>query len=88
MVKPGAVNDSYGLQVAALAGVPQDVIRCAREKLQELENSSPRPLQESETAAPAAEHPVVTALRALELDDTSPRAALDLLYRLKSELEK
>jgi len=88
MVKPGAVNDSYGLQVAALAGVPQDVIRCAREKLQELENSSPRPLQESATAAPATEHPVVTALRALELDETSPRAALDLLYRLKSELEK
>lgn len=38
-VKKGAASKSYGLQVAALAGIPQDVIAMAKEKLQELEHS-------------------------------------------------
>ncbi|MEJ2391743.1 MAG: DNA mismatch repair protein MutS [Gammaproteobacteria bacterium] len=88
MVKQGAVNDSYGLQVAALAGVPQNVIDQARYKLQELENGGiETPGHPMPSPAPA-QHPVLTALQQLDLDQTSPRAALDLLYRLKSELEK
>src|SRR5262249_15919633 len=39
-VKEGPANQSYGLQLAQLAGVPQNVIRCAKKKLQELENQN------------------------------------------------
>jgi DNA mismatch repair protein MutS len=96
-VKPGPANQSYGLQVAQLAGVPASVIRQAREKLQQLE-------QESVLGAPSGEvrrthtpiqtelfsepppHPVLDALRALNPDDLSAREALELLYRLKAQL--
>jgi len=89
MVKEGAVNDSYGLQVAALAGVPQEVINLARQKLGELESgndgqSTRNPHEVHQPATP----PVIEALRQLDLDQTSPREALEILYRLKSDLEK
>ena len=92
-VRPGPASRSYGLQVAALAGVPQDVIREARRKLAELETPT-RPLP----AAPAgAEAPrqaslpfdrdpradaLVARLGALDADALSPRDALELLYEL------
>jgi DNA mismatch repair protein MutS len=88
-VKPGPANQSYGLQVASLAGVPADVIRRARRYLERLE------------AAPAADHPqsqlplavpmdlpeetdrIAEALDDLDPDALSPREALDALYELK-----
>jgi DNA mismatch repair protein MutS len=88
MVKQGAVNDSYGLQVAALAGVPQDVIQQARQKLAELETGSGQIITRPAPSPPATEHPTLAILRRLDLDHTSPKDALDILYRLKSELEK
>jgi DNA mismatch repair protein MutS len=88
MVKDGAVNDSYGLQVAALAGVPQDVISQARQKLGELENGSGQIINKPTKTPPATAQPLLTALRQIDLDQTSPKDALDILYRLKSELEK
>jgi len=88
MIKAGAVNDSYGLQVASLAGVPQDVIQRARQKLAELEGVGAQSAARPKPAPPANPHPVLTSLRQLDLDQTSPRDALNWLYRLKSELEK
>jgi DNA mismatch repair protein MutS len=90
-VKDGPANQSYGLQVAALAGVPPKVIGGARRYLHELERRSaaahePRPQQELslEFAAPVpADHEAVGALRALDPDSMTPRDALDALYRLK-----
>jgi DNA mismatch repair protein MutS len=87
MVKDGAVNDSYGLQVAALAGVPQAVIDQARQKLRELESATGQITSKPRVIAPTTS-PVIEMLRQLDLDQTSPREALDTLYRLKSELEK
>ncbi|MCP5358060.1 MAG: DNA mismatch repair protein MutS [Pseudomonadales bacterium] len=94
-VKPGPANQSYGLQVAQLAGVPLPVIKQAREKLHALERESLQqaagkaaksaaPLQAELFAEP--EHPVLTRLKSLEPDDLSARAALELLYELKREL--
>ncbi|MCB1648060.1 MAG: DNA mismatch repair protein MutS [Pseudomonadales bacterium] len=94
-VKPGPANQSYGLQVAQLAGVPLPVIRQAREKLQALERESlqqapakndgrPAPVQAELFAEP--EHPVITRLKELEPDELSARAALELLYELKGKL--
>ncbi len=91
-VRPGPASRSYGLQVAALAGVPQAVITEARRKLQELE--SPHALAPVATAsgAPAQGQLLFDAdprrdallerLRALDPDALSPREAHALLYEL------
>jgi len=83
-VKPGAVNQSYGIQVAALAGVPAAVIAKARDKLQSLEQTLMH-IQPS-AVAPAAPHPLLQHLAKLEPDQLSPRQALELLYAYKKQL--
>ena len=92
-VKEGPANQSYGLQVAALAGVPQKVISSARRYLRELERRSaeahaPRPQQELllEIPVEVADHEAVTALRQLDLDAMTPKEALDALYALKKKI--
>jgi len=91
-VKEGPANRSYGLQVAALAGVPPAVIARAREQLRELES---RP---AATAGPAQQpqmsffdSPKTSAalqmLDELDPDSLSPREALDWIYQLKNRRE-
>ncbi|MEZ5542717.1 MAG: DNA mismatch repair protein MutS [Pseudomonadota bacterium] len=86
-VRAGAADRSYGLHVAALAGVPRAVIRQAQARLADLE----RRQQAAAPASPqmplfqaAAEHPALTALDALDPDSLSPREALAQLYALKA----
>ncbi|WP_394373189.1 DNA mismatch repair protein MutS [Mixta calida] len=89
-VQEGAASKSYGLAVAALAGVPKEVIKRARQKLKELEalpsaaasnaDGPQLPLLVEETS------PAVEALEALDPDTLSPRQALEWIYRLKSLL--
>ncbi len=89
-VKPGPANQSYGLQVAALAGVPPHVVKRARAYLATLE-SHQAALADSPQAqlplGPAAEETEADALRealdALEPDALTPREALEALYMLK-----
>jgi len=93
-VKEGPANQSYGLQVAALAGIPKFVTTQARRYLTELERerdalrSHNSPQGElalfAPTAAPVAESAALEALRAVDPNTLSPRDALDLLFRLKS----
>ncbi len=86
-VRPGPANQSYGLQVAALAGVPPAVIERAREKLRELESRGRnRPDPPQLDLFTAREPPVVARLRQIDPDDLSPRQALALLYELKAML--
>ncbi|OWL88916.1 DNA mismatch repair protein MutS [Halopseudomonas aestusnigri] len=94
-VQPGPASQSYGLQVAQLAGVPRPVILRAREHLAQLEQqgleqhgSKPagkteQPFQTDLFAS--APHPLIEQIQALNPDDLSPRQALDLLYKLKRE---
>ncbi len=91
-VKSGPASQSYGLQVAQLAGVPQDVIKLAKAKLLELEQQSIIISNSCHQQQPSQfemfsdrPHPVVEKLQDLNVDDLSPRAALDLLYQLKSD---
>ena len=94
-VKPGPANQSYGLQVAQLAGIPRQVIVQARQKLASLETSavssseataaSPGTPYQAELFTPA-EHPVVTRLRELNLDELTARQALELLYQLQQKV--
>ncbi|WIM07028.1 MAG: DNA mismatch repair protein MutS [Candidatus Nitricoxidivorans perseverans] len=91
-VEEGPASQSYGIQVAALAGIPGAVVRDARRRLARLENreailesagSQPdlfAPLPELPEATP---HAAVEALRDLDPDALSPREALEKLYELK-----
>jgi DNA mismatch repair protein MutS len=93
-VKEGPANQSYGLQVAALAGVPTKVIGAAKRYLHELERRSlaahsPRPQQELALELPSEEtHPAMEALKKIDPDSLTPREALDKLYALKKMLAK
>jgi DNA mismatch repair protein MutS len=102
-VKDGPANQSYGLQVAALAGIPKSVTTQARRYLTELERErdalrthrSPQgelplfsaPAAPAQVAAAQArsepESPALSLLRATDPETLSPRAALDLLFRLR-----
>ncbi len=87
-VKPGPANQSYGLQVASLAGVPRDVIRRARAYLRSLESQQGQPHGpqagfDFATPDPVDERPLRDAIDALDPDTLSPREALDALYALK-----
>ena len=101
-IEPGAATKSYGIHVAGLAGVPRRVITRARAVLSTLEQLNVN-LTERERAAArpstggsgpvqltlfeAAEHPIVGKLRELDLDDLSPRQALDMLAKLQREVQ-
>ncbi len=92
-VKPGAASQSYGLQVARLAGLPDKIIRQARLKLEELEqqNLQQHPQFDLFAAPQAIEpeaqtHPVIDELNILDIDNLSARQALDILYTLKEKL--
>lgn len=97
-VQKGPASQSYGLQVAQLAGIPQGVIRAARKHLADLEahslQSTPQfdlfanPVTDSSQAeeidTPAADSPLLLAIDGIDPDTMSPRDALDALYRLKA----
>jgi DNA mismatch repair protein MutS len=86
-VKPGPANQSYGLQVAALAGVPPQVIKRARGFLTTLESQQPIHGENPQTQLPLASPAEVDTLReyltGVDPDSLSPRDALDELYKLK-----
>ena len=92
-IVPGAADDSYGVEVAKLAGLPTPVINRAREILEELESQTPQTAQ-----APAAEADdqvsmldlrslqVCQALEALTVETLTPIEAMNELYKLKKML--
>jgi DNA mismatch repair protein MutS len=93
-VEEGAANQSYGLQVAQLAGIPKSVVAAAKRKLAQLEQSNlASASSQSELfsrAQPAFElpvHPALSALEGLHADDLTPKQALDALYQLKELLD-
>ena len=97
-VEEGPASQSYGLQVAQLAGVPQGVIARAREKLaqleqQEVDQGSRLPLPGNGEPAPqqtdlfaTAPHPLIEALSGLDPDGLTPRQALELLYEWRERV--
>jgi DNA mismatch repair protein MutS len=94
-VEEGPASQSYGIQVAALAGIPASVVRDAKRRLAQLENrevlAGPQPDLFARHPEPAPEpepHPVMEALQATDPDALSPREALDRLYELKRLLDK
>ena len=97
-VKAGAADRSYGIQVAKLAGLPAAVVGRAREVLELLESSEARksarnggldelPLfavsRSTQPVASSGPSALESAVDELNPDELSPRAALDVIYRLK-----
>ncbi|MBE0360364.1 DNA mismatch repair protein MutS [Pseudoalteromonas aliena] len=93
-VLDGAASKSFGLQVAALAGVPKAVIAQAKQKLKLLENHQSVTAQNTEQQAFTFNNEAVQStpseieeqLSAIEPDNLTPRQAHDLLYKLKALL--
>ena len=96
-VEPGSADKSYGIEVARLAGLPNDVIVRAREILRRHERSEEKLTQElSPGALPAAPHQtsfaaidesVLESLRGADLNGLTPLEALNLLAALQKQLE-
>jgi DNA mismatch repair protein MutS len=89
-VEEGPASQSYGLQVAALAGVPKPVINRARKYLELLEESAVSRGGQDDLFAKArapepepAADPLREELIKVNPDELSPREALELLYQLK-----
>ena len=89
-LEEGPASRSYGLQVAQLSGVPPEVLTIARAKLEQLEQGQPRLLALKQSASQSPEQParqslapLEVALRELDLDTITPRAAVEVLYRLR-----
>jgi len=87
-VKPGPANQSYGLQVAALAGVPPQVIKRAKGFMATLESQqqhvSESPQVQLPLSAPSDDDPLREQLAEIDPDSLSPRDALDAIYELKN----
>jgi DNA mismatch repair protein MutS len=94
-ILPGRTDRSYGIHVARLAGLPRAVVDRATKILETLavQTEAARP----EKAVPAAQlslfteylqHPVVDALRELEIDRLSPLEAFDALRRLRTQADR
>jgi DNA mismatch repair protein MutS len=92
-VKDGPADRSFGLQVAALAGLPKTVVRQARARLAELE--AHRDVPSTPMTAQALDQPqqiglfapasaALDALAGIDPDELTPKQALEALYRLKS----
>jgi DNA mismatch repair protein MutS len=92
-VSDGPASQSYGLQVAALAGIPEKVLDQARHHLRQLESSQPQTPQMSlfdgapADAHPRAPDPLHARLKTLVPDEMTPRQALEALFELKDLLE-
>lgn len=89
-VQEGAASKSYGLAVAALAGVPQSVISLAKQKLNKLEKSQKSAVENAQVLNQVEldfrveeKSAVVEMLESLDPDELSPKEALAYLYELK-----
>ncbi|TMB87257.1 MAG: DNA mismatch repair protein MutS [Chloroflexi bacterium] len=89
-VVPGGADRSYGIHVAALAGLPSGVIARARQVLSELERQRPLEPPEQQLGLPMemAPDPLRKELEDIEPDSLSPLEALQKLYELRSRLTR
>ena len=91
-IVPGGADRSYGIEVAKLAGLPDTVLKRAREILRELESQprqphTPAAREDQVSLEGMAEGAVADIIRRTQVDALSPLEALNLLYELKSKLQ-
>ncbi len=88
----GATDDSYGIEVAKLAGVPDKVVNRARQVLKSLESTKPAPktapiIEENLSFTSYAEQEIADKLRATDINTLTPIEAMGLLYEFKRKLD-
>ena len=92
-IVPGATDDSYGIEVANLAGLPGSVVSRAREILAELESGNapaPKPVRQEEDQVSMMDltgQQVAQALRAISVETLTPIEAMNELYKLRKMLD-
>jgi DNA mismatch repair protein MutS len=96
-IVPGGADRSYGIHVAQLAGLPRPVINRAQEILTELEREGARgPVPSGQTGSAGRQlplfstepHPVIEALRQLDVNSLTPLEAISKLYELQGEVRE
>ena len=95
-IVPGGADESYGVQVAKLAGLPDSIIERAKEILRELSEAQPQPRTAHETIEeaedlqlslmPSASGRIEEKLNAVDVNTLTPIEALNILYELKNLL--
>ena len=93
-IVPGATDDSYGIEVAKLAGIPNVVISRAREILAELEKegivrapSAPKEPEDQVSMLDLTGQQIIAALSTISVETLTPIEAMNELYKLKKMLE-
>ncbi len=96
-VQNGAASRSYGIQVAALAGLPGDLLKRASDRLKQLEEESlterspagsqPPRTDDHQPVPDGTVQQVVSKLQSINADELTPKAALQLIYDLKNKLK-
>ncbi|NLT94684.1 MAG: DNA mismatch repair protein MutS, partial [Clostridia bacterium] len=99
-IVPGGTDRSYGIQVAKLAGLPEEIIQRAKEILGSLEQDERQKIQEKPTELNEAEkaelitnendmvHQVIKNLLDIDLLNITPIKALNILYELQNQAKK
>ena len=92
----GGTDDSYGIEVAKLAGIPSDVVKRAKEILESIESSEPAPkkVTKAEQAdfdlfsgiVASKENEVADKLREVDINTLTPIEAMNTLFQLKKML--
>jgi len=97
-IVPGGADDSYGIEVAKLAGVPASVIRRAKAVLQSIESGNPQAVishdldipdepEEQVSLADVGESNLIARLKTIDLNTLTPLEAMNLLYELKKSVD-
>ncbi len=92
----GGADNSYGVDVAKLAGLPEDVIKRARAILKNLEGGKtvlkPKKVKEESqpqmSFAAGIESEIIEKIKSLDVDTLTPIEGLSFLYKIKKELEQ
>ena len=93
----GSTDDSYGIEVAKLAGIPNEVIKRAKEVLASVEKTA-KAISTSDKAEPQVDDSLITfddfvndqvieELRAVDINTLSPYEAMSFLFDLKKRLK-
>ena len=92
-IVPGATDDSFGVEVAKLAGLPNSVVSRARQILEELESQDGKPVrivtaepEEQVSMLDLTSQQVCAALEAISVETLTPIEAMNELYKLKKML--
>lgn len=80
-IRPGASLKSFGINVARMAAMPKQVIKDAMHKCNQLNQYNPDQLNmfDLQPAQPQEQHPILSELSSLDLDDLTPRQAYELI---------